>query len=434
MKALNVVRYCLATFWLAAYLIVCLDGAAAADPLAFPLDEPPFAARLAGIDPEWNIQLQIGDKLRVVAAKDLAYWGRYCQPEAGPQILLTDGSVIRADVLSLDQKQLVLGDATGLGRGQWDESTLPRENLAAIVFQPPAGAAARDKFWEALFAEPLHDDGLVLQGGETITGTLIAAPTSGRFAAEGVKPGSEVFQIAQTGAEQPLSIPAAKVVAYRAPQPASNRPSAGQAWLGLSDGSLLNVRSIAVKGDAVSIALAGGGTLQTTLAGRDDPERKFWDAIEYFEPAPKRLAWLAQVKPLGYKHIPFVGVERPLGLDQSVLAQRLRAGGPVYPHGIGMPSTSRVAYDVAGYRKFAAEVALDESAGLKGSVVFRVLLESAPNEWQPAYEGPVIRGGDPPLPISIDLKNAKRMALIVDFADRGDECDWADWLQARLIR
>jgi hypothetical protein len=26
------------------------------------------------------------------------------------------------------------------------------------------------------------------------------------------------------------------------------------------------------------------------------------------------------------------------------------------------------------------------------------------------------------------------MALIVDFADRGDECDWADWLQARLIK
>src|SRR6188474_2307207 len=108
MKALTMVRYSLATIWLAAHLIVCLDGAAAADPLAFPLDEPPFAARLAGIDPEWNIQLQIGDKLRVVAAKDLAYWGRYRQPEAGPQILLTDGSVIRADVLSLDQKQLVL--------------------------------------------------------------------------------------------------------------------------------------------------------------------------------------------------------------------------------------------------------------------------------------------------------------------------------------
>ena len=99
-----------------------------------------------------------------------------------------------------------------------------------------------------------------------------------------------------------------------------------------------------------------------------------------------------------------------------------------------MPSTSRVAYDVAGYRKFEAELALDEAAELQGSAIFRVLLESAPGEWKPAYESPVIRGGDSPLPVSIDLKGASRLALIVDFADRGDECDWANWLQARLTK
>jgi hypothetical protein len=62
------------------------------------------------------------------------------------------------------------------------------------------------------------------------------------------------------------------------------------------------------------------------------------------------------------------------------------------------------------------------------------LLETAPSEWTPAYESPILRGGDPPLPISVDLKGAKRMALIVDFADRGDECDWANWLQSRLTK
>ena len=39
-----------------------------------------------------------------------------------------------------------------------------------------------------------------------------------------------------------------------------------------------------------------------------------------------------------------------------------------------------------------------------------------------------------PVPISIDLQGAARMALLVDFADRGDECDYADWLMARLIK
>lgn len=412
----------------------CTGVSNAAEPLAFPLDESAFAASLAGIDPEWNIQFRIGDKLRVIDAQDLAYWGRYREAEQGPQILLTDGSVIRADVLLLDDRQLVLGDATGFGRGHWDESTLPRSALAAILFQPPASAAARDRLRDSLLTEPLHEDRLLLQGGETIGGTLLAAPASGRFAPEGVKPGTEVFQIIRAKSTEPLSIPAAKVIAFRAVRASLDRNSAGAAWLGFRDGSLVGARSVAVKGDEVLIALAAGGTLQTTLAGRDDPEQKVWDSIDFIQPVSKRVVWLSDLKPVGYKHIPFLSVTQPLGVDRSAQGQRLRAAEAAWLHGLGMPSTSRVAYDIAGFRKFEAELALDDAAGLKGSVQFRVLLESAPGEWQPAYESAVIRGGNSTLPISVDLQGAKRMALIVDFADRGDECDWANWLQARLTK
>jgi hypothetical protein len=99
-----------------------------------------------------------------------------------------------------------------------------------------------------------------------------------------------------------------------------------------------------------------------------------------------------------------------------------------------MPSASRLAYDVAGYRKFEAEIAIDDAAGLAGSVVFKVVLEAEPGNWATAYESPVVRGGDAPIPISVDLKGAGRMALLVDFADRGDVCDHANWLHARLTK
>jgi hypothetical protein len=417
---------------LLAYVFVCLEVSAGGEPLAFPLGEPPFAAELANIDSEWNVEFQIGDKLRVVAAKDLAYWGRYREVDQGPKIVLVDGSVIRADVLLLDEKQVVLGDATGLGRGQWDESKLPREAVWAIVYQPPASLAAFDRILESLQAAPHYAEQLVLHGGETISGTLLDAPKGGRFAPEGVKPGAEIFSIARANVQGPLSIPAAKVVAFRSATPPSGRTTGGVAWLGLTDGSLLNSRSITIKGDEVSVNLAAGGTLKTTLAGHEDPEKTFWDAIEYIQPFTQRVTWLSAAKPLGYKHIPFLNVERPLGSDRNVLGSRLRAGGATYLHGLGMPSTSRVAYDVTGYRKFAAELALDDEGGSRGSVVFRILLQAEPNEWTPAYQSPTLRGGDAPLPISVDLKGASRMALIVDFEDRGDECDWADWLNARL--
>src|SRR5688500_16520926 len=122
----------------------------AADPLAFLIDEPPLAARLVGIDREWNLSLAAEGKVRVVPAKDLAYWGRYQDVSSGPQILLAGGGVIRADVLSLDDRELILGDATGLGRGLWDESNLPRSIVRAVLYQPSAGVAARDRLLDEL--------------------------------------------------------------------------------------------------------------------------------------------------------------------------------------------------------------------------------------------------------------------------------------------
>jgi hypothetical protein len=104
-----------AWFWLAFIAAIMRPGIAAEPPLsrAFLLDEPPLAARLAGIDGEWNLSFQTSGKVRVVAAEGLAYWGRHRDVESGPQILLIDGSLIRADVLKIDHKSLILGDATG---------------------------------------------------------------------------------------------------------------------------------------------------------------------------------------------------------------------------------------------------------------------------------------------------------------------------------
>lgn len=413
----------------------CLSGRGA-EPLAFPIAEPPFAAQLAGIDAQWNISLKAAGKIRVVRAANLAYFGRYRDVEAGPQLLLADGGVIRADLLKLDERELVLGDATGLGRGQWEESKLTRSSLAAIVWQPPADAAERDKLLAALLKDGGTDDRLLLIGGESLAGTLTAAPLAGRFVPEDAKSGGEVFELARRGQAAPLKVPAARVVAVRLAggyMPPSSADGMA-AWLGLGDGSLVLTRQVAVKGDAVTLNLVSGGQLLTTLTGRKDAALKFWDEVAYVEPASPRVTWISDLPALGYRHIPFVSVQRPLGRDANVLGLRLRAAAATARKGIGMPSASRLAAEVSGHRRFEAEIAIDDAAGLQGSAVFKVLLEAAPGEWRTAYESPVIRGGEEPRQVSVELGGASRLALLVDYADRGDACDWADWLHARLIK
>jgi hypothetical protein len=402
------------------------------------VSEASFPARLAGIDREWNVSFRTGDpgaeKVRVVPATEISTWGRWRDVEAGPQILLVDGGLVRADVLKLDGDSLVLGDATGLGRMLWEESALPRAAVRAILYQPPAGAAERDRLWDELAKSDAANDRLLLVGGESLAGTLVAAPLDGHFLPENETPGKGVFQLLRAGATEPISIPAGKVVAIALASPPPTPISGMSAWLGTTDGSLVQVAGIEVQGGHVKLVLATGGSLVAPLAGRDDPDAKFWDEVTLLEPNSPNGVWLSDRKTLGYKHIPFLSIAWPFATDRAVTGTRLRTAYGIGRKGLGMHSSSRLAYDTAGFRKFEAELALDESTGRHGSVIYKVLLQDAAGTWQPAYESPVIRGGERPVPISIDLKGTSRLALIVEFAERGDELDYANWLGARLVK
>ena len=270
---------------LLAFQTACLGFAIAsctfaAEPRAFLATEAPLAATLERIDPDGNITFRVGDKLRVVPTRELAYWGRYRDVEAGPQMILADGSVIRADLLKLDDQSLIIGDATGLGRGLWDQSVLPRSALCAIVWQPPAGTADRDRLWQELKTEKAGEDKLLLVGGESLAGTLTAAPLDGPFLPEGTKPGPGAFLWHSRGQAEPLAIPASKV---RAIQFANLLPAAGPArpalWIGCKDGSLVQASSVAAAGDKLTIKLVGRRRIddharRTVRGGRHVLERR----------------------------------------------------------------------------------------------------------------------------------------------------------------
>src|SRR6185503_7730359 len=136
---------------LAGILLLAIPASAAEPlPLAHLVRGEPFAGKLAGIDPEWNVSLAAEGKERVLALADLALWGAYRDASTGPQLLLADGSVVVADVLDLGAENVTLGDASGLGRVLWNESAIPLRQLTAILYQPSADPLERDKQLEKL--------------------------------------------------------------------------------------------------------------------------------------------------------------------------------------------------------------------------------------------------------------------------------------------
>jgi hypothetical protein len=67
-------------------------------------------------------------------------------------------------------------------------------------------------------------------------------------------------------------------------------------------------------------------------------------------------------------------------------------------------------------------------------VIFKLFQYDASGQWRSVWESPIVRGGDPPLPVSADIRDARALALIVEFADRGDVQDDANWLNPCLLR
>ena len=177
-----------------------------------------------------------------------------------------------------------------------------------------------------------------------------------------------------------------------------------------------------------------GGVLKAFQETGDDAAPTFWDQVTLLQTSSPSVAYLSELPAPSYKQVPFSSLEWPLGIDRNVLGGRLRCSERVHLRGLGMHSASRVAFDLKGEQRFEAQFALDDRSKSRGSVIGKVLLETEPGQWVAAWESPVVRGGDAPLSLSIPLKGARRLALLVEFADRGDEWDHANWLDARLVR
>ena len=403
-------------------------------PLAHPVRGEPFAGKLVGVDSEWNISLAAEGKERVLALADLALWGSYRDASTGPQLLLADGSVVVADLLDLGAENVTLGDASGLGRILWNESNIPLSQLTAILYQPSADPLERDKTLDKLTSGDRREDQVWLTSGQIITGRVVSLPKYGRFL-PAPPPQAEVIKFSRRGVGEPILIPLANVsaLAFSAAQspPAKARPAAR---LGMKEGSLLAARKLGGEKDQITVELQGGGVLKAFKETGDDAAPTFWDHVSLLQTTSAHVIYLADIPAPSYKHIPFTSLEWPLAVDRNLLGGRLRSGERVYLRGLAMHSASRVAFDLKGEQRLEAQFALDDQAATRGSVIGKVLLETGPGKWTTAWESPIVRGGDAPLSLSIPLKGARRLALLVEFADRGDEGDHANWLNARLVR
>jgi hypothetical protein len=164
-----------------------------------------------------------------------------------------------------------------------------------------------------------------------------------------------------------------------------------------------------------------------TLAGGNVRDVVFLQSLS--EP----VVYLSDLEAAEYRHVPYLDLEWPLARDRNVLGGPLVVGGKRYLKGLGMHSAGRVSYRLDGkYQRFESAVAIDDAADGRGSVTFGVYV-LRDGKLSEAYKSGIVRGGDAPQRVSVDVTGAQGITLVVDYAERGDEMDRADWLDARLV-
>jgi hypothetical protein len=378
-------------------------SAGTAEPLlpeAVPVEGEPFRATIATVDAQWRVTFRREGRDSTMPITDLLFWGAWVEAERAPHVVLADGGHLIADVVSADKETLV-ADSPTLG-----EIRLPVALAAGVVFRPPAERLRRDRLSDRLVRASGDSDRVMLVNGDELGGTI-----------DTIAKGRLKLHTDVGPAE--IETPRVRAVVFH---PALRRRVERQGpcvVVGLSDGSRLRATGLEVDQRSLRVTIAGG------LAWTASPE-----ALSAMQPLGGRVTYLSDLQPAEYRHVPYLDLKWPYCADRNVQGGMLRSGGRLYLKGLGVHSAARLTYLLAEpYRRFEAALAVDDETLGKGSVGFRVFVDG-----RPRYASPPIRGGQAPVPISVELDGGKRLDLVVDFAERADELDHADWLNARLVR
>ncbi len=385
---------------------------------------PTVEAALVACDSDGTFQFRIGEETWQIASNDLVRWSTPSLDLHKSELVLIDGSRLVVAESWTGQGALHLdAENVSVTTKLLGQVSVPRPLVQAILWNPPAECLRRTRLLDRLLAFPRDNDHLLLTNGDVLTGQLLQTKSE-RVAGKNRTKIS--FKIRQT----PTSFVADRVAGVAFKKLTTTTPERGLA-IGLDDGSYLMTTALQVAKGGYEIQLVTG--IQLSGTGPND--------IVHLQALGKPTHYLSDLEAVEYSHRPYLDIPWPYQPDRNLRGGQLRVGRKIYNKGIAMHSESRLTFDLPRsettgkdglkYKRFVAQAAIDDLAENGGSVVFRVLLRTDVG-WQTAFSSPVLRGGDQPLAVKVELKNAKQIALVANYADRGDERDHANWLDARL--
>ena len=329
-------------------------------------------------------------------------------PGDSAYVLLPEGGLIVGDLRAAARGHL--GLVSVLGR----KLELPWSQVAGVLIAPP-GDPLQAAAWEVQVRNHQGPgDRCLLTNGDQLRGTVVSLDR-------------QQLQIRLASGQVTVPLKRVKLVALD-PKLFPPLPQAAPrvAWLGLMDGSILPVSHLLLSGQEVQCRLLG-----------IQPLRFRQRELVWVQPRHQHAPFLSDRPPDRFRHVPLFRAAWPLQRDRNAGGGLLRAGGRRWLKGLGMHSLSQATYLLRRpAQRLLAYVAVDDQAGPRGAVVFRVVTFHRTGQGvqkKIAYTSPAIRRGEEPQLVNVSLEDAAAVSLVVQYGPGGDQHDWADWLSPVLV-
>jgi hypothetical protein len=304
----------------------------------------------------------------------------------GPVVMLADGGIV-AGRLTVITAQSVVVDSLLLGR-----LDLPRASVAGyrasmalgpVPPQRPDPAAGDVAIVRFVNGDSAIASSLTARGGEVTIRMAMPAPY-----------------------EVVIPLESLRAIDFAVAAP---KPSLPRTLVALADGSRVAEASLPLACNPLDVV--------TTLV--DD----------------EGTVLLPRLEPLDFDQGDARLSSKPLARGSTLSGDWPSARGMTAFTGLGMHAPARARYRLAAaaHHRFKSLVAIDDSAGSEGSVIARVRTINAAGVGCDVYTSPILRGGDEPHPISVDLGEAVELELIVDSADGSTVFDRTIWLDPRVV-
>lgn len=187
----------------------------------------------------------------------------------------------------------------------------------------------------------------------------------------------------------------------------------------LQDGDRIAGSLVAIRVDRVLVASKLIGQIDIPLS-----------TVQRIDLSSARVVSLVDLTPVTSQIRSVLDATWTVGRNANLRGQPLMIRGQAFSRGLGVHAYTLLAYDLSdSYERFSTTIGIDESAPELASVVFRVKLDG-----RVAYESPVLRRRDAPLPVNVRLAGARLLELECDPTDDLDFGDHAVWGEPVLVK